>query len=65
MYKGDNLLELLLNRWCPSEVVEPMALLLQGGANINKPSKDGHTPLQTACCRGFGQAGLQLLKQGD
>ncbi|CAE7580147.1 mtpn [Symbiodinium natans] len=63
-YKGNNLLELAVANMPAAEVEEVAATFLSGGADVNSPSKDGYTPLLSACSRGLAKVAHVLLQRG-
>ncbi|CAE7506926.1 mtpn [Symbiodinium sp. CCMP2456] len=63
-YSGDNLLERAVTKVPPSDVEEFASLLMNGGADVNLPSRDGYTPLLSACSRGLSTVAEILLRRG-
>jgi len=63
-YKGNNLLERAVTNLPPGDVEEFASVLMNGGADVNRSSRDGYTPLLSACSRGLAKVAQTLLQRG-
>lgn len=63
-YKGNNLLERAVTNLPPGDVEDFASVLMNGGADVNRSSRDGYTPLLSACSRGLAKVAQVLLQRG-
>jgi len=63
-YKGNNLLERAVANLPPGDVEDFASVLMNGGADVNHSSRDGYTPLLSACSRGLAKVARVLLQRG-
>ena len=54
---GDTPLHVAIRQWRNSQMIE---LLIKEGADVNKSSADGETPMATACS-GIGRPGVEKM----
>mmetsp|Transcript_29876 Transcript_29876/g.55999 ORF Transcript_29876/g.55999 Transcript_29876/m.55999 type:complete len:469 (-) Transcript_29876:261-1667(-) len=63
-YQGNNLLELAVSNVSADQAPAVAKLFMDGGADLNGRSRDGYTPLLSACSRGLAKVADELVQRG-